>query len=283
MRNTNFGFIGCGRLANALAPALAAAGLRVAAVADRDRERAESLARRLVDCRVEPAEAVVEKADITFLSVPDCAIAGLAAALPWRRDTSAVHCSGAIGLDVLDPVAAQGGSRGNFHPFLSLGSDREHSFAGCVIGIEGDDRVRTILTDIAGTLGAAALPLAGIDRAAYHAAGVFAANYLVTLVAAARQLWKDAGLQDDLASRALGCLAESVVRSLQSGEPAAALTGPIARGDTGTIRRHLDWLDAHAPDLAALYRDLGLRTAEIAREGGLLEEERADAVRAALR
>lgn len=284
MDGTRIGFIGAGRLATALATALASAGAHVVAVSDRQSARAADLARRIPGC--EPSDsnqAVANAATLIFLAVPDDFIAEAAMGITWAPGQSVVHCSGVRSVGLLDPIAAKGVHTGCFHPFISLGHPVANPFDGGVIGCEADSALTGILDTLATLLGAKLLPLAGVDRAAYHLAGVFASNYLVTLVAVARQLWKDAGLQDDLAARALGTLAASVARALQNGEPATALTGPIARGDDGTVTRHLTWLREHAPDLATLYRDLGLRTVDLAQADGLLDTTRADAIRVLLR
>jgi predicted short-subunit dehydrogenase-like oxidoreductase (DUF2520 family) len=272
------GFIGAGGLAAALATRLESAGHRIVAVCSRGGTSARSLASSLTACSaLDAPEEVVESADLIFLAVPDDAVAYLAAGLSWRPGLAAVHCGGALDLDVLAPARLAGARIGCFHPFLSLTreSARRNPFEGAVIGIEADGALFERLVAMAATLRAIPLSLAGIDRTAYHAAAVFGANYLVTLIAAATRLWKDAGLGDELAVRAVGKLAESVARAIQNSDPATTLTGPISRGDRGTVERHLAYLDAETPDLAAFYRELGRRTVLLARDGGRLDDERA--------
>ena len=119
------------------------------------------------------------------------------------------------------------------------------------------ERVRyySDLAGIATDLGARTVPLAGVDRALYHAAAVLIANDAVALAAAATRAWTLAGLPQDAAREALAPLLLGAASSIAALPLAEALTGPLARGDIATVERHLDAL-ARDPTLAALYRAL---------------------------
>jgi L-aspartate-alpha-decarboxylase len=278
MIEERIGFIGAGGVAFALAARLECAGHRIVAVSSRGGTSARNLASSLIDCAATDApEGVLDVADLIVLAVPDDALRLLATGLNWRPRHAAVHCSGALGVEAIASARRGGAQTGGFHPFLSLtreGADRA-PFEGAVIGIEAEGALFDRLAAMATSLDAVPLRLAGVDRTAYHAAAVFGANYLVTLVAAAARLWKDSGLEKELAARAVGKLVESVARTIRISGPAAALTGPIVRGDRGTVKRHLGYLDERDPDLAAFYRELGRRTVRLAREAGRIDDERA--------
>jgi predicted short-subunit dehydrogenase-like oxidoreductase (DUF2520 family) len=125
--------------------------------------------------------------------------------------------------------------------------------------------------------------VADSDRAVYHAAAVFASNYLVALLAEAVRLLEQSGWTEKEAVRGLVPLAEGALANVAKRGPTAALTGPIRRGDAETVRRHLEALaEAHSdPRLGHLYRMLGEVALEIAKEAGL-EPAAAEQTRRAL-
>ena len=258
--------VGGGRLAWSLAPALARAGYRVAAIGARDADAAAALAAATAPgTRATSPEGALDAAEVIFLAVPDGAIAALAAALPWRAQHAAVHCGGALGLHVLAPVIAAGGHAGCLHPLQSFPERRADPdrFRGITCGVEGAGPLGDLLAAIAGDLGARVVRLEGVERAAYHAAAVFASNDVVALMAAARRAWALAGLPAAAAREALAPLLLAVADNLQRLDPEAALTGPVARGDVATVEAHLAAL-AGTPDLQVLYRALGAEVLRIA-------------------
>jgi predicted short-subunit dehydrogenase-like oxidoreductase (DUF2520 family) len=201
--------------------------------------------------------------------VPDGEIAPLAASLPWRDGCFAVHCSGALTLDVLAPAAQAGTLTGCLHPLQAFparegDASRFHDIA---CGVEAPPPLDATLERIVADLGASVVRLEGVDRARYHAAAVFASNYAVALAAAARRAWELAGLPADRARAALAPLmlgAAQNIAAVTNDDLATALTGPIARGDIATVERHLAAFEGNAdtapdgdPELAALYRRLG--------------------------
>ncbi len=251
--------IGPGRLGASLARGLAEAGHDVAAVAGRRPGAAESLARRLGSGVVAvSAPDAVARCDLVFLTVPDAAIRPLAAELPWRAGQGAVHCSGALGLDVLAPAVEAGASAGCLHPLQSFASSdgEPERFRGAVCGVEGAPPLGERLERIVAGLGATSVRLEGVDRARYHAAAVFASNYAVATVAAAVRAWVAAGLPPEQASEALAPLLLGAAGNVAERDLPQALTGPVARGDVDTVERHLAAL-AGEPGLATLYRELG--------------------------
>jgi predicted short-subunit dehydrogenase-like oxidoreductase (DUF2520 family) len=138
--------------------------------------------------------------------------------------------------------------------------------------------LRTWLADIVRALNGVALWLRpGQDRARYHAAGVIASNYMVTLFNEAlhllRSLNADAGADERIIRQTLVHLVDNTLLNIKEAGTVKALTGPIVRGDVGTVRKHLEALEQEDSELAALYRLLGRRTARIAAEQGLDAEK----------
>jgi len=268
------GIIGAGAVGTGLAYALRRAGLGPAAVASRTNARARELIEGLkAGIACSPAE-LVERCRTVFLTVPDDQILLLSQALPWRKGHIAIHCSGAHSLEVLKPVAEAGGRRGAFHPLNSFPSRKlsrsrlGHSF----FGIESDEEsLLEALDTLAQTLGRGALHVAGDRRVLYHICGVLASNYLVALLDAAGGLFSSLGYSEEEGLRALSPLVQATWENIGRVGTKAALSGPIARGDGGTVRAHLEYLtQLGEADLLKLYVTLGELTLEVAKAKGTL-------------
>jgi len=260
-RSARVGIVGAGRLGASLGAALRDAGYQVVVVASRSESAARALASALGP-GVQAIASVEEAAahcDAVFLSVPDGEIAAVAASLRPSPGQVVVHCSGALGLDVLAPVRAAGAVPGCFHPLQSFPSREPEPwrFRDIVCGVEAASEAGAFLEQVARDLGARPVRLEGVDRALYHAAAVFASNHLVALAAAAARLWAAAGLPPGEGRRALSPLLLAAARNVAEQDFARALTGPIARGDTATVARHFAALSGD-PGLRELYRRLSL-------------------------
>jgi len=266
-------FIGAGRLGQTLAQALADRGEPVVAVAGR--QLPLELAKRLPGCRaMAPAEAVAA-ADLVFLTVPDDAIAPLAASLPWRVGQAVVHCSGATELSALAAAAAAGAQVGGFHP-LQIFSDPARAqllLAGSAVAIEAAAPLQGELQRLALALDMKPLQLPYGSRAAYHGAASFAASFMLSMLDEAVQVWAAVGLPQDLALPALLPLACGTLDAAQSRGLAGALAGPISRGDAGVVAAHLRAFDALGGAHGDFYRELSRRQLSLARASGRLSDE----------
>jgi predicted short-subunit dehydrogenase-like oxidoreductase (DUF2520 family) len=153
---------------------------------------------------------------------------------------------------------------------------------GIVYAVEADGELRDLLLQVVSDLGGRAVELRPQDRALYHASAVLVSNFNVTLMKLASDLWLRFGWERRDAVRALLPLLEGTVENIEALGVPAALTGPIVRGDATTVERHLDALDAAAPELADIYRALSEQTILVALAKGSLSEAGATALRAAL-
>lgn len=218
---------------------------------------------------------------VVFLTVPDDAVAKVAAtlaSLDVPSQVAFVHASGALELAALAPLAARH-AVGSFHPLRSFPRPGPPAaFRGIVIGVDaGTDSLRRTLNALARDLGATPKRVEDAERAVYHAAAVFASNYVVTLLSEAVRLLEQSGWSEEEAIRGLVPLAEGAVANVRERGPVAALTGPIRRGDAATVARHLIALaqlethDRRVPKgrKSDLYRMLGNAALEIARQAGL--------------
>ncbi len=265
----NVGLIGVGRLGGALARALGPAGLTLTGLIGAGDARATRLGRELglEQVVVRTANEVLARAELVFLAVPDGAVETLCAALPWTASHAVVHTAGSLGLSALQTARTRGARVGAFHPLQSFAEGAGAArFVGIRVGIEAADAgLCAELEVLCRALGGQPLALAGVDRAGYHAAAVFASNYVVALHAAAARLFELAGLPASEALSALAPLtlgvAENIVTAAHGGSVGpgllAALTGPVLRGDVGTVRAQLAQLVSQDAELADLYRALG--------------------------
>ncbi|HSS94768.1 MAG TPA: DUF2520 domain-containing protein [Candidatus Dormibacteraeota bacterium] len=215
-----------------------------------------------------------------FLTVPDGAIAAFAAEIaraPGLPATSSfVHCSGALGLDVLSELGARH-ALGSFHPLQSFPTPRApEAFRRSVVAVDAStETLRRRLARLARDLGARPRRVEDADRAVYHTAAVLASNYLVALAAEAAKLLETIGWSEREAVDGLVPLMQGVLEEVARRGPTAALTGPIRRGDAQTVSRHLKALAAldvrssRDGEVADVYRMLGRIALEIAKDAGL--------------
>jgi predicted short-subunit dehydrogenase-like oxidoreductase (DUF2520 family) len=272
------GVLGAGRVGSVLGAALAQAGHRVVAasgVSDASHRRA---AERL-GLAPAPVEEVVRQADLVLLTVPDDAlpdlVSGLAATCIESRGKMFVHTSGAFGLGVLDPLARLGVVPLALHPVMTFtGRDDDlRRLSGCSFGVTAPDLLRPVAEALVIEMGGEPIWIAESDRALYHAALAGAANHMVTLVAESSELLKRIGVEHPgrMLGPLLGAALDNVLRM-----GIAALTGPVVRGDAGTVRRHVDALIVEAPEAADAYIALARLTADRALAAGMLKPEAAE-------
>ena len=276
------GFIGAGTVGTALAVRLKERGYAVIAVASRSRSSADKLAASVPGCQpYDKKQAVADIAELVFITTPDDAIAQVASELKWHKGQSVVHCSGAHSLDILEPVTRAGAQAGAFHPLQTFANVAHaiKNIPGSAFALEANGELLQTLKNMAQDLDGTWVKLGAGDKVLYHAAAVFACNYLVTLMKMATDLWQTFGVSTPEATRALLPLLRGTLNNLENIGLPNCLTGPIARGDLGTINRHLKALEQSAPALLHTYRDLGLQTIPIALSKGKIDSKRAEEMR----
>jgi predicted short-subunit dehydrogenase-like oxidoreductase (DUF2520 family) len=250
------GIVGAGAVGTALGVALSRAGWPIHAVASRDAGRRERFASLVdVDRVFADPEPVVEEVELIILAVPDDVVAPLAGSLRMYSGQAMIHTSGALGAEVLGPAMAAGTQIGSFHPLVAF-ADTERAVEalhGATVAIEADDQLASMLAAMAEAIGAIAVRLTPGSKPAYHAAAVLAAGGFVALLDAIAELGRVAGLDEGGSLAIYGRLIEGTLGNARALGIAAALTGPITRGDVGTLRSHLDALRAHAPRALELY------------------------------
>jgi predicted short-subunit dehydrogenase-like oxidoreductase (DUF2520 family) len=275
------GVISAGRVGAVLGAALLRAGHRVeavAAVSDASRRRADTL---LPGVAILPVDQVAAVADLLVLAVPDDALAplisGLVAADVVRRGSLVMHTSGAHGVRILDPLTQRGALPLALHPVMTFtGTEVDlQRLAGASWGVTSDEVLRPVAETLVLEMGSEPSWIAEELRPLYHAGLAFGANHLVTLVSQAADLLAAAGVERP--QLMLGpLLGASLDNALRSGD--RAMTGPVARGDSGTVATHLETLAQRAPETVDAYVAMARLTAARALAAGLLDVEAAAAL-----
>lgn len=219
-------------------------------------------------------------ADVWMLAVPDAQMAPCAQALAAAREVQKAepgvaaprtpvvfHCSGAQGAAVLEPLAALGWKIASAHCILSFASvaTAVQQFPGTPCALEGDASACEVLRPAFNAIGARCFDVASADKLLYHAAAVFATNFLPVLQATAEDLWQSTGMPAELIPTLRASLLRNAVANITSLGPQAALTGPAARGDTAAIARQgaavAQW-DVATGDAYGALSTLALRLAQ---------------------
>jgi predicted short-subunit dehydrogenase-like oxidoreductase (DUF2520 family) len=276
------GVVGCGRVGSVLGAALDRAGHRVVAVSGvspASRRRAE---RMLPEVPVVAADEVVTAADLVLLAVPDDALAGLVVGLAetgrWQPGQLVAHVSGANGVAILGPATRAGALPLALHPvlpFTGRGGDDLARLAGISFGVSAPEPLRLVAEALVVEMGGEPVWVTDDMRSLWHAALTIGANHLTTLVNEAADLLRTAGVPEP--GKVLGPLMGAALDSaLREGD--RALTGPVSRGDAGTVARHLSALARLAPDATAAYVALARQTADRALASGQLQPEQAEAL-----
>ncbi len=280
----SIGVIGTGAAGSTLARALAECGFRITAVAARHLAHAEALAARLPEgmALAMAPEEVARTCDLVFLAVPDDRIEPLARSLPWHPGQSVVHLCGAKSAAVLAAAADAGAYVAALHPLMTFpgvaldppATLLLERLRGCYWGLDAAyDPLGERLRHMVAALGGHVLIVPRESRVPYHMGAVFASNYVVAALGAACALWGTFGVERDEALRALLPLLRGAVESLAEQGLPQALSGPLARGDAGTVAAHLDWLEhlgdtlpaPESPDSMAMLQATGSAYRALAR------------------
>jgi len=286
MKKKTVGFIGAGKVGTALAARLFKGGYHVAAVADTNLRATEKLVELVPGCRVlKNAQQIADSADHVFITTPDDFIHKVASELTWHHDQNVVHCSGAASIDILEPAEKYGAMVGSFHPCQAFASVDQaiENLPGSTFSIEAQSPLLDILKDMASSIGCDWIVLKPGDKALYHAAAVFVSNYSVALLKVATDLFQHFGVSPAQATKVLMPLIQGNLNNMRNLGLPNCLTGPIARGDVGTIKKHITALQEKEPSLLKLYAELGLQTIPVALAKGAIDDRAGKDLKALLK
>jgi predicted short-subunit dehydrogenase-like oxidoreductase (DUF2520 family) len=275
------GVIGAGRVGSILGAALRRAGHRLVATTAVSAPSLARAARLLPEAEVLSADEVARRADLLVLAVPDDTlfdlVAGLVRTAAVRSGQIMFHTCGAHGVEVLAPATRAGALCLAIHPVMTFTGRPEdlERISGICYGITAAPELRPVAESLVVEMGGEPEWVSEVDRPLYHAALAHGANHLTTLVNEATDLLRQAGVAhpERLIAPLLSAAVDNTLR-LADG----ALTGPVARGDAGTVSTHLATLAARAPETVAAYLALARRTADRAIGSGRLRTLDAEAL-----
>ncbi len=282
----SFIIVGGGKVGTALGRQLALNGYRPLGVASRRLESARKAAKIIGTEAVTAVPwEITPGVDLIFITTPDGMIAPVCDEIRKNQGFSAgstvLHCSGALPSTILNVGEQSGVFTGSIHPLQSFAAvdPSGNPFSGIMAAVEGDAQAVRVAREVGETLGAVCFLIKTEAKTQYHAAAVVASNYLVTLMNIALRLLAAAGIEQGEAFAVLSPLIQGTLTNIQTVGVPEALTGPIARGDSETVARHVRAVGRDNRELGALYRQLGLATIPLAREKGTLSAEKEAALR----
>lgn len=273
------GFIGAGTVGIALASRLNAKDYRIVSVFSRSYESMTKMTSRIPGCKAATSyQEVADSSDIVFITTPDGEIGKVVSQITWSEGKSVIHCSGADSTEVLAPAKHSGAQTGAFHPLQTFAGINEaiENIPGSTFAIEAEEPLLTELKKMAIALGGRYIQLEADDKVIYHAAAVMACNFLVTLIKEATDLWKTFDIPTSQATQALLPLIKGTINNIENVGIPDCLTGPIARGDIGTVRKHIEALEKTAPSVLPTYLQMGLKTVPIALAKGKISRNQAE-------
>jgi predicted short-subunit dehydrogenase-like oxidoreductase (DUF2520 family) len=263
--------IGAGHLGRVLGRLFAASGaFEVQDVLTRSAGSAADAVNFIGAGRAAGAMADLRRADAVMLAVGDDQIEPVCGALAAAGALDGVlvfHCSGARSSAALGAAADKGALTASVHPVRSFADPEAvaRDFAGTLCGVEGDPRALALIEPALAAIGARPVAIAAAAKTVYHAASVFASNYLVTVLDAALRAYQAAGIPQHVALELARPLATETLENVFRLGPRAALSGPIARGDLATVARQQAALDGWDGPTGELYRALAIATTGLAR------------------
>lgn len=291
-RNSELGtlnIIGCGRLGGSMAALWAAAGvMRIGCITNRTVVSTERAVSELGAGSACESIDQMSPAQIWMIATPDSQIEGAAERLARAGSVQSgdvvFHCSGALSSRSLGSLTGIGSRVASLHPvrsFARRGLTRE-DFRGTFCALEGDPQAIELLTQACLALDAKVFTIEANAKALCHAGHVFASNYVVAVAHVAQQLYRAAGLSDDIAQGLTEPLTRSALANMSALGTQAALTGPIVRGELAVVEEHLRAIGEVSPDALSLYTALGGVALRIAEQRGDLDKDQCARVAHAL-
>jgi len=276
--------VGPGKVGTAVGFLLRQAGYEITALAGRSSASCKK-ARPLTGGKILPdITGAAGLADCILITVTDDAIRSVCDTLSAGtslKGKKVIHMSGAGGLDLLQSARNAGARVGSIHPIQSFADARGaiDNIPGSTFGITVDKGIRQWAVRFVRDLGGRPFFVSEADRPLYHAAACLASNYLVTLMHAAEKIYLSLGLSPDNAVRAFWPLVKGTIRNIESRGIVKSLTGPIARGDIGTVKKHLAALQRDLQSLVDFYCRTGSLTVDVALKKGTLSRRRAGEIK----
>jgi predicted short-subunit dehydrogenase-like oxidoreductase (DUF2520 family) len=253
-RRPSISIVGAGNFGSALAQMLAKAGYEVREIVTRAGKKspkeAAEMARKVGGSAV-PLDRASLDAELLWLCVPDDAIGRCAEEIAKRGTKAkvAVHSSGALGSDILEPLRKRGIAIGAAHPLMSFVAGPVPSMQDVLFAVEGDRAAVSVASKIARNLGAVPFTIGKDKKVLYHVFGAFTSPLLIAHFATAEKLALAAGVPKASIRKAMGPIVRRTMENYFARGGASAFSGPLVRGDVETIRKHLKSLQRYPQEL----------------------------------
>ena len=245
-KSLKIGIVGAGRVGSNLAYWLSRNGYHIQAVYSRKFDSAKMLANAIPTGAVNDLQKIFISCDTIFLAVPDGALVPIAEEIKEFSKSRAkilLHCSGMMPSSVLG-LAGMEYRKASMHPIASIPplSTTQNPFKNVIFGIEGDDEAVAIAGQMIEDLGGIAHRINPAQKALYHSAALFAANFVFVLAHISQQLYEQCGFSQKLAKQNVENLIRSALTGYARHGMPQSMTGPVSRGDLQTVMAHLDAL-----------------------------------------
>ncbi|MBN1547341.1 MAG: DUF2520 domain-containing protein [Syntrophaceae bacterium] len=282
----SFVIIGLGKVGSAIGYLLKQAGYSIAAVVDQSQAALHRNTAFTGGKAITDLAALDVEADCYIITTSDDQISHACEILSRKINTGSIviHMSGAGGLDLLKTAKEKGAMVGSIHPLQTF-SDTEsaiQNLPGTIYGITVDTPLKEWSEQLVKNIGGVPFFIEESNRALYHAAACVVSNYFVSLMYMAEKIYGILGLESEKARRAFWPLLMGTLHNIEAKGSISSLTGPIARGDMGTLKKHLQAISANAPDLLDAYREMGIVTVEVAYRKGSLSDDEAKNIKSLL-
>lgn len=265
-KKPTFNIIGAGKLGLTLAADILKFQLgTIQGICNRTLCSAQKAVEHLGTAKAYATPAQLPHADMILITCPDSQITACAELLKENpsltTSDTVMHFSGVLSAEALMPLQGRTSRLVSLHPMRSFISPASSTFNNAFCALEGDANSLDYVKTVFAPLHLKWLPIHTAKKALYHAAGVFSANYVISVLHAAQRCLLEAGLDEFTSFNLITDLAASVITNIKRTQSLpTALTGPLQRNDKHTISAHLDALPA---DLNSLYRRLGLNLVEL--------------------
>jgi len=279
-QSLKFAIIGAGMVGTAIGFLLKKAGHPITAVADLSAAHLKRAKSYTGAAGFQHPAQAADLADCLLITTPDDRIGSVCAQIVTEtsvRGKKVFHMSGAGGLDLLDSAARAGASVASIHPLQSFSSidSAIQNIPGSYFGVTASAGAKKLSADIVRDLGGIPIYITPKQKPLYHAAACIASNYLVSLMSVVEAIYLSIGFSEKDARKAYLPLVYGSLKNIEKQGCHNALTGPIARGDTGTIQKHIEAMACNLPHYSLLYADMGMIAVKLALQKGTLNSSQA--------
>jgi predicted short-subunit dehydrogenase-like oxidoreductase (DUF2520 family) len=279
----NFAIIGTGMVGTAIGYLLRKAGYKVISIADKSPAALKRALHYTGGEAFRDYREAMQEADYILITTPDDFIWSACQKIslsPAIKGKFVFHMSGAGGLDLLESAKKAGAAIASIHPLQSFSSIDQaiNNIPGSYFGITADKKAQRTAKGIVRDLRGIPFFISSDQKPLYHAAACLASNYLVSLMNTVESIYRAIGLNEKDAKKAYLPLVYGSLRNIENSGSISSLTGPIARGDIGTIKKHITAINKNLPQYSSLYSSLGLITVKVAQQKGTLNTRQAKAM-----